>query len=159
MIYEILCNETNEKYIGSTFRSLSRRLSSHKHNKSRCSSKNIIDRGNFTIKVIETLENPSKEELLLREKHHINNNTCVNILNPIATKEERKIQMKNRSKEWQENNKEHYSSYLKDYQTKNAEKIKNQRSEAITCSCGVNVQRWSLYNHKKTKFHLENEKI
>ena len=159
MIYEIVCNETNEKYIGSTFTSLSRRLVSHKYNKGRCSSKDIIDRGNFTIKVIESLENPSKEELLLREKHHINNNICVNIINPIQTKEERRLQMQKNNKEWRENNKEHKVKQDKEYQTKNAEKIKNQRSEVITCSCGMNVKRWSLYNHKKTKFHLENEGV
>ena len=65
MIYEIHCNKTNEKYIGSTF-NLAKRIISHRSNKATkgngvCKSRQIIDRGDFTLKVIETLENKTKD--------------------------------------------------------------------------------------------------
>ena len=158
MIYEIHCNKTNENYIGSTF-NLSKRIISHRSNKAEkgvCKSRQIIDRGDFTIKVIETLQNPTKQELLTREKYYIKSKECINILSPIDTPEERKEKMSERGKLWRERNKEYKAKKNKEYQEINKEKINLQRSAIIHCTCGADIAKWSLHNHKKTKFHLEN---
>jgi hypothetical protein len=78
-IYEIRCNITHEVYFGSTtYKYLSSRLAKHKGNTGRCSSKQIIDRGNFTCKIIEEYPCNSRLELQARESYYIRNNECIN---------------------------------------------------------------------------------
>ena len=52
-IYKIVCNITNEVYIGSTIERLEERLSIHKTAKRKnCMSRNIINRGDYKIELI-----------------------------------------------------------------------------------------------------------
>ena len=63
IIYEIVCNITGERYIGSTTTSLKLRLKSHKDMKRRhrCSSKQIIQRGDFVSRVLEEGDDIGRE--------------------------------------------------------------------------------------------------
>ena len=147
MIYEIVCNITNEKYIGGTLTTLTQRMYKHKDSQNICKSKQIIDRGDFTVKVIETLENPSKNDLLMREKYHINNNICINKQSPIRTLEEKIIYTK---------------QYGAEYIKKNAKKIYDNKSQFVKCDCGLDVKKFSMSHHKKSKIHtklLNNEEV
>ena len=44
----------------------------------------------------------------------------------------------------------------KQYKEKNKEKIKEQRSEKITCECGKTICRNDLARHKKSQYHINN---
>jgi len=73
--------------------SLNARLQAHK-NRMSCNSKSIIERGNYTIELIEDYPCNTKEELLYRERFYFEHRECVNIICPIQSKEERKEQRK-----------------------------------------------------------------
>ena len=55
IIYEIVCNITGERYIGSTKQKLNKRMTSHrdKKRKCKCSSKQIINRGDYQVNILE----------------------------------------------------------------------------------------------------------
>ena len=113
-IYKIVCNITGEIYIGSTCEKyLSNRLSGHvSHTGKRpCSSKKIIERGDYAIILMEAYACNSKDELLARERHHIESNICINKLIPIRKPEEKVA----KKKEWVLENKENLKEYHKKY--------------------------------------------
>ena len=98
-IYKIVCNITDECYIGSTTEpTLARRLSGHvgsykswkagKNKKVR--SYDIIDRGDYKIYLIESYPCNSKDELISREGEIIRQNRmsceCINYSTPGRTK-------------------------------------------------------------------------
>lgn len=91
-IYKIICNITQETYIGSTITPLKHRLCQHisdaKHKSQVCASKHIIDRGDFKIELIEDFPCETKQDLLFRERYWIENMDCINKVRPINTTEE-----------------------------------------------------------------------
>ena len=169
MIYEIVCNITNEKYYGSTTMKERRRLDAHKCNKNGCTSKSIIDRGDYTFRILERLENPTKLELLLKEKEYIINNECINKLIPAQTEEEINENIKknkyryyreNLDKfkqygiEWYSKNSEKRKQMTNDYYKNNRDKILEKRREGVVCECGVNYTIQNRARHQKTKHHI-----
>lgn len=62
-------------------------------------------------------------------------------------------------KEWRQNNQEYIKEQNKNYKQENKERIKewnkNYGSQVITCECGCEITRYSLYNHKKTPKHIK----
>jgi len=91
-IYRVVCEETGRQYIGSTCSTLVKRLSNHKRNKKNGSScKDFI---NPKIFLIEDYPCDRKEQLLMRERYHMENTECVNLNRPIRTDTERKEQKK-----------------------------------------------------------------
>ena len=85
-IYRIVCNISNEIYIGSTCGSLSSRISSHKSSYKQSlkgnqfnrpiTSHKIIEKNNFWYDIVEEC---SKEDLLERERYYIENTeNCIN---------------------------------------------------------------------------------
>jgi hypothetical protein len=48
IVYKISCNFTGEIYIGSTFQPIRNRIAGHKNKSNTCTSKKIIDRGNYS---------------------------------------------------------------------------------------------------------------
>lgn len=76
-VYKLHCNITNEDYYGSTFDYKIRQIGHRKKNTS-CSSKQIIDRGNYIFEIIEQWPNCSKEYLRDRELLYIQNFQCIN---------------------------------------------------------------------------------
>ncbi len=128
-IYKIICNTTGEQYFGSTTQTLSQRLTDHKcgiRRKKKCRSSQIIERNNFSILLVESCPCENREQLMARERFHIENNDCVNKIVPARTNEERleycrKYYIKNREK---------MLSKSIEYHWENREKIIKRKSEA-----------------------------
>jgi len=119
-IYKIVCNITEQIYIGSTTQPLNRRLSQHrsyskKHSegiKNRfCTSHHIIKGGDYHIELIENYPCDTKKELNRREGCVQLNTVCVNRIIAGRT-----------SKEWAEANKELIQEKNKIYYQNNKEK-------------------------------------
>ena len=70
IIYEIVCNITGERYIGSTKRRLNQRMCQHKE--LRYSSKQIIERNNYTESILEHYPCNDKDELRQQEQSWMN---------------------------------------------------------------------------------------
>ena len=87
IIYKIVCNETNMVYYGSATKSMNKRISDHKSGYKRwkagscwyTSSYSIIERGNYSYSLIETVECEDRKQLETRERYYIENNECINI--------------------------------------------------------------------------------
>jgi hypothetical protein len=110
IIYEIVCNITNERYIGSTKRKLNERMQQHRE--LRYSSKCIIERNNYTSKILEHYSCNDKDELRKREQYWMNKLECIN---------HAKAWSKNSKKEWLEENKEYVREWHKNQYQKNKE--------------------------------------
>ena len=77
-IYVIICNETGERYFGSTAQPLSKRLSQHQKMYKYCKSQPIIKRGDYDMVLLEDYPCNSLSELMERENYYIKNNKCLN---------------------------------------------------------------------------------
>lgn len=155
-IYKIECNVTDEVYYGSTTsKYLSSRLGKHKCKKTKCRSKQIIDRGNFTYKIIEEYPCNSRLELETRERWWIENNVCINKQIPGRTKDEwvenNKGKIKQTQSEWYEANKDKILERVKQHYQDNKDKI----NEKFTCECGGKYVLRNKSIHCRTKKHLE----
>lgn len=90
MIYEIVCNETGERYIGSTFTTLAQRISSHKYNNVKiCISKQIIDRGDYDVNILE--ECIEKKDLKFKEREWFDNLSNINLRKPLMNDSDWKL--------------------------------------------------------------------
>ena len=96
-IYKITSPNTDKIYIGSTMGPLKDRFTNHKSNfKCNQNKKNknstsgeVLKHGDAIIELIEETRFETKDEMLFRERYHIeNNNNCVNTQKPRITKEE-----------------------------------------------------------------------
>ena len=117
VIYSIVCNETGEVYYGSTTKTADERVYRHlccfkswKRGKNRCcSSFRIIERGNYTVNTVDTIDFETKKELHERERFWIENNECINRQLPTQTPEEKR----NRERLYYEKKKDHIQQYKK----------------------------------------------
>jgi len=140
VIYSIVCNETGEVYYGSTTKTADERSRKHYNSFNAwkegkydyCSSFQIIERGNYTVNTVDTIDFETKKELHERERFWIENNECINRKLPAQTSEERKEYLllfsrteKRREQQriWAENNKEK----MREYARRHREKKKNGR--------------------------------
>jgi len=95
LIYEIVCNETNERYIGSTFEpTVARRIAKHREKINNCSSSQIIDRNNYRYGLLETVNVNSRDELRMKEREHFDKLDCINKNKPILLSGEAKERVK-----------------------------------------------------------------
>ena len=173
-IYKITCNDTGDVYYGSTKKHyLCNRKSEHRADVKRydegkkprkCACYNIVKNNNFKMEIVE--EAPL-ENLKQREKYYIENFKCININNPLPTKEEAK------KKKWEtekirrqdpEKYAKHLQSYKdwynktggrKEYQDEYNKEYREKNSEIVECECGSCVKKYKLSDHYKTKKHLE----
>ena len=127
-VYEIVCNITGERYIGSTCQPLSKRLAVHRSNcKSFDESKKvgfttsfyIIRRGDYAIVLREEVPCENKEQLIRAERRHIESVPCVNKIIPGRTHKEHLAQMR----EYHDANREHRLIQMREYQEANRERI------------------------------------
>ncbi len=157
-IYKIVCNITNEIYIGSTYRKLNDRLLVHKTTPT-CSSREIINRGNYEILLIENYACNNRYELEQRERYYIENNVCINQVIPTRTsKEYYEVNRKKILKEKQTyyiNNKQELQKKHKIYRQNNKEAISKRKCQKILCECGSTVSRNHLRRHIRSKKHIE----
>jgi len=124
-IYRIVCDTSGEVYYGSTIQSLSMRLTGHKVDakRSRCSSKQIIDRGNYSIVLVEEYPCENKEQLARRERFYIDNNVCVNKVIPTRTLQEYRDVNKAWKAEYNKQHREHNKEYNKKLRDANRESL------------------------------------
>lgn len=120
-IYRIVCNETGEQYIGSTTQSLAQRLACHKC-KQTCKSKQIIERGNYEMVLIEECPCENKEQLGRRERHYIETMECINANIPTRTLKEYREANREKIAEYREANREKYLEWQRAYNEANREK-------------------------------------
>lgn len=185
VIYKIVCYDTNETYFGSTTdynqRKRNHISSSKKKTKSNCKSYDIINRGNYTFIIVETLICETKTDLLKRERYYIENNECVNKLIPYKTEEETLEYYANYRKENRErlnkmeleryyNNKDEILKKNNVYRESNRDKINEQKREHYNknkeeinkkmrekppclCECGISYKIHHKNRHLETARH------
>lgn len=171
-IYKIHCNKTGEDYYGST-NDIKHRIGIHmcstekQLSKRQCTSRQIIDRNDWTFSVVEELEYEDNTELKIRERYYFDNFKCVNKIVPYATRDEilqRKIERgktekgKAEKKAYYEANKEHLKRKSREHYTSNKEAATARKAERIQCGCGMEHARTHLARHKKSKRHTDWEK-
>ena len=143
IVYCIECLETGEKYIGSTKTPLNVRMYYHKSQD--CSSKQIIDRGNYTSYIVEEVE--EDDILREREQYHMDNTECIN------KRRANGHNAKEYKKKYREKNREENIEYGKKYYQDNREWFRERRKEKITCECGAIICRGAKSLHLKCKRH------
>jgi hypothetical protein len=122
IIYEIVCNDTGERYIGSTTsKYLSSRISHHRHQQSTCCSKQIINRNNYCYNILETIIINDIKELRIKEREYYDKLECINVRTPYCSPEE--------IKEYNRNYDKSRKDIMKEYYEINKEKIKTRRKE------------------------------
>jgi len=92
-IYKIIDETNGDVYIGSTIQPLSHRPCHKYHDFN-------INRKKCKVVLIENYPCNSLEELLWRERYHIENNECVNKNRPIITEAERKKMITDNKNNW-----------------------------------------------------------
>ena len=157
-IYKIVCNETDEVYIGKTTRTLNDRLLEHKDLS--CSSKQIISRNNYYIEQIDSTFD--EEESIILERYYIETFECVNIVVPGRTPEERYIdtkeEIRKKQKDYYEENKyeilERLKKTGKEYRKIHKNEIEEKRKQKYTCECGTIIRKDSKAKHEKSLTHI-----
>jgi len=153
-IYKIVCHETHEVYYGSTTSTLGIRLSQHKC-KSKCKSKQIMDRGNYSIILVKDFPCESRKELEREEGIYIRNNECINKMVAGRTHEEYREENKDKKceydKVYREENKDVILTRKKQYYINN----RGNWMDIVICECGASMVKSSLNRHKKRKKHLQ----
>jgi hypothetical protein len=144
IIYIIICNETNEVYYGSTQQSLKVRMAGHKsgckgwklEKAGHSTSYDIIDRGNYSYSLIETVECETKQQLESRERYYIENNECINKNVPAMTYKEYKDYQdayykdnKEQRKAYRDTNKDTKKEYDENYRKNNKERRNEQQRQ------------------------------
>ena len=134
-IYKIVDNTNGNIYIGSTCEQrLCTRFQHHKsHYKSYLEGKakyiasfEILKNNDYDIILIENVQCESKDELLARERHHIDTNVCINKNRPVITEQERymnKRLYKEINKESIKQYRDEHKPYFKNYYQQNKERL------------------------------------
>jgi hypothetical protein len=140
-IYKIIDNTNGNVYIGSTTKTLNRRLSYHKSEYNRylnskskhTTSFEIIKNNDYRIELIKYVIYKDKIELLQRERYYIEKNTCINKKIPLRTDKEYRIDNKERKKE----------------------SNKQYRSIKYQCECGSSICQDAKQRHFRSKKHID----
>ena len=160
-IYRIVCNITNEIYIGSTCDSLCCRMGNHRRGhryhknkndgKNGCRSFQIIDRDDYAIVLLENFPCNDIYELKARERFYIESVKCINLMTPNRTMEEYENDpiVIERRKIYRENHIEQKAEWYKN----NAERISLEGKIKTICECGSIVR--SITTHSKSIKHQQ----
>ena len=156
-IYQIVCNITGETYIGSTAVSLEERLRIHKKSTNPCRSKQIIERGDYYIELLETYPCNNEFELHRKEGEYQKSMECINKHIAGRTKKEYYEDNKEKSKiikkEYYQNNKEHLKKKAILYRKNNLENVKVKEREKY-------YRNIEYYNNNSKEYRIKNaEKI
>ena len=146
-IYKIVSQNTDKIYIGSTTKSLIKRLLGHEKDyrsykrgkMNYVTSFKILEYGQYHIELIESVEFDTKDELRKLEGFYINKyrNICINRCVAGQTKQETN----------------------KIYRVQNRDKLNKHNKQILNCLCGKTYTRCNKSNHEKTKFHILNFNI
>ena len=143
-IYEITSNNTDLVYVGSCITTLNVRLTLH-NSRRKCSSKYILECGDYNINLIEYFSCNNKRELESREQYWIDKyrkdgKNLVNERDAYTSKKKRLNQYKQfrtthrkkiieSRKQYHEKNREKNKDYCREYYEKNREKQKERARE------------------------------
>jgi hypothetical protein len=157
MIWDI--DDHNLVYYGSTC-DLNYRIRIHKCLKTNnCTSKQIIERGNYKYAILETHENIDEYDLRERERWYIKNKPCVNEQIPNRTDAEyyqdNKEKIAEQTKKYRQDNKEKIAERNKEYRQDNKEKIAEKMNKKFVCECGGKFTKANAAQYKKSKKHLK----
>jgi hypothetical protein len=150
-IYKIIDNTNDNVYVGSTCKTLTKRLARHvkdykyylNGDKKYMSSYKILENKDFNIQLIEIYPCNSRDELHKREGYYIKNAAnCVNKLIAGRT-----------STEYSEQHKEQKMQKSKDYYEQNKAVIAEQRKQKIICICGSETSLHHKARHERSKKH------
>jgi len=146
-IYEIVCKITGDRYVGSTTKKyLCQRLAIHRCKYKRykdgkehfVSVYTILERGDYSINLLERYPCQNKKELYERERFYIEAKPCINQLKPIRTREDNKAS----SKKYYDKHHQKCLDYAKQY-----------REQKYHCECGSIVGINHKQRHLKTSKH------
>jgi hypothetical protein len=160
-IYKIACNVTGEVYVGAS-KSIEcktggkkyYRLAGHKWG-NKCSSKPIIERGNYQFIVLED----NVENDLLRDREYFYITTikeCINKNKPYIAGDGRKERNCARSLEAYHSNPEEKKQKVLDYYYLNHEKIRADMNSTVACECGLSYSKGNKLRHLKSTRHINN---
>lgn len=149
-IYAIIGLETGKMYIGCTIRTINDRMKEHKSEKNNCTSKSIIDDGNYEVIILEEYENITINELYQHEKNNQIKNIDYIINKIIIGRVKDHLLV---VKEYYEKNKENILEKSKIYYEKNKERISIIHKEEFKCDCGSIVTKTNKSRHLKSKKH------
>jgi len=125
LIYEIVCNETYERYVGSTFEpTVARRVAAHRKISNECSIWQIIERNNYSYGLLETVMVDTRDELRMYERKWYDALDCINKFRPYVTEEETKQNRQEYCKKYKEEHKEQLNLKNKEYYQENKEQVK-----------------------------------
>ena len=149
-IYKIIDNTNGNKYIGSTYeKTLAHRLAKHigyyknwlkGGNANYMTSFDILKNADYNIILIELYPCNSKDELLARERHHIDTVECVNKNKPGLLKE---LGQKLYSKEYRDTHLEYYKA-----------KDKKRRETKCKCQCSGRYTNCHKAEHFRSQKHV-----
>jgi hypothetical protein len=164
-IYKIHCNKTGEDYYGST-NDVKHRIGIHmcstekQLSKRQCTSRQIIDRNDWTFSVVEEVKYEDKTELKIKERYYFDNFKCINKIVPYATKEEINQRKSERGKSekgkaekaaYREANREELNRKAREYHEANKEKASAQKKV-------YREANREEINRKKREYHEANKK-
>jgi hypothetical protein len=161
IIYKITSPDGSKVYVGSTTQRLCNRKAHHhgdykKHNlgqSGRCRSYDLFDEFGFEnclFEAIETLNEATKEQKLLRERHWVEAIGTLGQNRPIVFVEEKK----ENTKEWLKKDKEARPEVYKARGKANYIKLKPVKSAVVQCECGETYTAGHEKRHKETPSHL-----
>jgi len=153
-----LNNPINDKiYIGSTTRTLNKRLQAHKTKPLNSVLSMNCDLQDIKIELVEQIECETMLEVLFKEKEHIErfklNHNLVNKYQPILSQTEKKTYIQNYNLKYEKEKKDKQKAYRKAYYKKKweDEEYKKKHLQKVKCDCGSIVSRCHLKRHQKTK--------
>ena len=129
----------NGVYIGSTNKTLNRRLSVHKNESNTCVSKQLIN------PKIELIEECTEEDRYIREQYWIDNTECVN-----HNKAHTGLPKSEYDKQYRQNNKEAVNEIKRRWKENNKEVVYAKQE----CECGGKYLHNNKHRHLKTMKHI-----
>lgn len=144
-------------YVGSTCRSLSRRLSQHRADyrnrasgKRTCRSSLLFERGDVSIYQLESYPCSDKDELRARERYWMERTpNCINTTRPIVTAEEARIESRQRWRRWSDDNRE----YDLEKKRENYQQKRGYILHKVECSCGSIFNWHYVHRHFRSRCH------
>jgi ribosomal protein S17E len=164
-VYKIVCSQSDDVYVGSTFNELRIRWKQHKFAKTnRCAITPLLEKydvSSFKIVLIKLYEVVDRKHLQAYEQLWISKLRCINKNNPFRIEwlSKKDYYQRNRNKIL-----EYYSQYAQDnkervsgYKTKYNQKHEEERKAKIHCAvCKYDVIQRDLKRHESSARHQAN---